>query len=282
MEYAGRITQRRVWAVSAALLLSFILCWKASAQTQALPETPTETPPEVSVATPSAEIDMSQGAMRVTPGRDPAPRLRSLFFSAEEIVAIRAAIASYKRRAANLGEEITEDEMLKLPGFQEAPSSRFFTYPQFFLESLVYHSPKDWVIWLNSQKITHASANITTDIRVLAIDENQVKLEWHPAVMERIMDVWQKNPTEGITVDSANGTVTFSLHTNQTFSSYVMRVLEGKVMPVTIDTDQLPLKETVVPEEAADSGIIPAAKASEREGLGGLIDAYQQLEERKP
>src|SRR5690606_7030051 len=111
----------------------------------------------------------------------------------------------------------------------------YYSYPQFFLESLVYHGPENWIIWVNGQKINQDTPKDNADIKVLAIDEDKVRLQWKPISMEKVNEVLAHSPNEEIEINNLHGTVDFTLRPNQTFSSYVMRVLEGKVLPVTID-----------------------------------------------
>jgi hypothetical protein len=267
--------------IGLAAMLTGLTIFPALAQT--VPPPPAESspasqepaaPPVASAPQAPAGEDINMNAEPRMPlmDKDEEPIIKSLLFTPEEIAAIRSATRSYKKRLGTLGvAPDDEDYLRKLAGAKDdTASARFFTYPQFFLESLVYHSPKDWVVWVNDQKITQDTARANTDIKVQQINESLVTFEWRPVSMDRVMEVWQKTPSEGVTVDAAQGVVVFSLHTNQTFSSYVMRVLEGKVMPVTIDISTVPV---VAPTQGV--GQTGAVK----KGLSGLIDAYKNAGE---
>lgn len=162
------------------------------------------------------------------------PGLESMFYSQAEVNSIRDALTAYLNRAK--GNNVSAAEYLnnatEIKKIQT--ENRYFTYPQFFLESLVYHSSLDWSIWVSGKKITAEYPAIEGELKVTAIDKERVSFEWIPVDMKKVMEIWDKWPNDDIKVDEYNKTVSFTLLPNQTFSSYVMRVLEGKVMPVTV------------------------------------------------
>lgn len=164
------------------------------------------------------------------------PKVKSLFFSAEEMASVRKAVSVYTRILSGEGGDAL-DFLKRLQGDEDAPkeTSRYFVYPQFFLASLVYHSDNDWSVYLNNQKLTHAQPEGTQGIRIQSIDKDKVTVEWNPSDMKKIEEVWTIKPNDEILVDLRQRKVVFTLRPNQTFSSYVMRVLEGKVMPMVID-----------------------------------------------
>ncbi len=204
----------------------------------------------------------------------------SLFFSGKELALIRTAIQSYQNQvgfSGSIGEGEQEDELKGLKPDEVA--KKYFTYPQLYLESLVYHSPNDWVVWINGQKILPTTPKQGADIQVEAIDRDKVTIVWRPVDMEKINEVWDISPTESVSVDDAQGTVTFTLRHNQTFSSYVMRVLEGKVVPVTVELQHArgakPKKE---PQAAPEAASAESGEDADNTGLGGLINSYKKLE----
>jgi hypothetical protein len=233
-------------------------------------------------------------------------RTKSLLFTQEEINDIHLAINTYLKYIGR-GGDLTFDEeafLSRLGGLKSNsnPENRFFTYPQFFLDSLVYHSPDDWIIWVNGEKITNATPKENNNIHVVSIDADKATIAWFPLSMDKVLDVWKKFPNETVEVDKKHGQVIFSLRPNQTFSSYVMKVLEGKVVPVTVDAAQAevftplsdqelppPTDEELLPAAAPSPAIgaapqpIPAAPTpaqtvpASREGLGGLINRYENL-----
>jgi|GEM_PF-2668828 len=164
--------------------------------------------------------------------------IRSILFSQGDIDAISGAQSAYeKQRSGATG--LNEDDFLKkleslsTKKIDQDPSS--FTYPQFFLSSILYHSPDDWVIWINGEKITKSSKNNQYNLQVLEINKEKVTLEWKPERMDKITDIGETGQNSLIKVDSINNKVTFTLKGHQTFTTYAMRIVEGKVAPATIN-----------------------------------------------
>ena len=225
-------------------------------------------------------------------GKSQYRKIKSIFFTPEEITDIRLALNTYKKHFVGHEEDAQfneEDFLNQLAGLRKSPkTNRYFVYPQFFLESLVYHGRDNWAVWINGQKITQNTPHENSDILVTAIDQNHVSLEWRPVAMERINDAWSKTSNNEIRVDKMNGVVAFSLRPNQTFSSYVMRVLEGKVQPVTVDNNIAGLleedEESSAQDTKAKTPAAPVAADSEssREGLTGLVKAYEKIGDGNP
>lgn len=163
---------------------------------------------------------------------------KSLFFSDADISAIRNARLFYEQhRSGNVVGGIAEDDFLKslekISATKSETVSKTFTYPQFFLSSIAYQSPNDWVVWINDEKIIPSSGVSSAGLKVLSINNEKVTIEWQPERMDKIAD---ESDTDGsVQVDFMKNKVIFTLKANQTFTSYAMRVVEGKVAPVTVD-----------------------------------------------
>lgn len=167
----------------------------------------------------------------------------SIFYSDNEVASIRQALSAYANRGdgGDQPSDFNAEEWLNQAGEikQARSQERYFTYPQFFLESLVFRSDADWTVWINGQRITPEANHEKSEIKIRNIDKHQVSLEWRPADMESVRKTWAKVAHGGAVVDESAGIVSFMLKPNQTFSSYVMKVLEGKVLPVTIDNQEI-------------------------------------------
>lgn len=237
-------------------------------------------------------------------------RIKSLFYSQAEISDIHLAVNTYLKHVSN-NDALSFDEesfLNRLGGLKRASNaqSRYFTYPQFFLDSMVYHSAENWIVWVNGRKLANDTPKDGTNIQVAAVTPEMVTLEWFPSQMDRVLEIWNQleNPavqSQGVQVDVAKAKVTFSLKPNQTFSSYTMNVLEGKALPVTVDIaalgnlqgsrvsldGQSVNNETAVPAAADkddDKTATPQKAQESKEGLGGLIRSYQNMPhgEQKP
>jgi hypothetical protein len=91
--------------------------------------------------------------------------------------------------------------------------------------------------------------------------------------MDKVVEAWRSQNNDDIQVDEQEGTVVFTLRPNQTFTSYLMRVVEGRVQPVTIGNVAQESTSTTFAPDAP-----PAAQDGEpKEGLGGLIDQYENM-----
>lgn len=163
--------------------------------------------------------------------------LTSLLLSDSDIASIRSARTYYEQHLNGKNNGIAEDDFLKnlekMSNMQET-EPKTFTYPQFYLASIAYRSANDWVVWINDEKITQESGVSADGLRIVQIDSGKVTVEWKPQRMDKIADI-ASSGNDAVKVDFLNNKVTFSLKANQTFTSYAMRVVEGKVPPMTVD-----------------------------------------------
>lgn len=197
------------------------------------------------------------------------PKVRSLFFNERDMESIRKAVAAYTRASSGEGGSEAMDFLRRLQGEEKPkPGQRYFMYPQFFLSSLVYHSSQDWSARINGQYYTNKQPE-GVGIRVTDIDKDKVALEWTPADLHRVEEVWNATTTKDPAVNLSGGKVTFTLKTNQTFSSYVMRVLEGKVKPKVLD----------LAPKTKDGKDLPAdgKSTSSKQGATGQKDFLDEL-----
>lgn len=198
---------------------------------QAMP--PAMVNPEGAVAAPA---NIAEPQKQVFQGEDTITK--SLLFSDGDIAAIHNARLFYEQhRSGNVVGGIAEDDFLKslekISTTKSETVSKTFTYPQFFLSSLAYQAPNDWVVWINDEKIIPSSGISVAGLKVLSINNEKVTIEWQPERMDKISD--EGDMDGSVQVDFMKNKVIFTLKANQTFTSYAMRVVEGKVMPVTVD-----------------------------------------------
>lgn len=170
-------------------------------------------------------------------------KIRSLFFSTGDLQTIRNARSYFEQTVKGIDKgNFSEEDFLKklekvtVDKLGSVPQS--FTYPQFFLSSIAYYSPRDWVVWVNNEKITQDSTLTPSGLLVSYIDADKVTFEWLPQRLDKIIDINEAGHESSIKVDLARKKVHFTLKANQTFTSYAMQVVEGKVPPVTIDNNK--------------------------------------------
>jgi hypothetical protein len=200
---------------------------------------------------------------------------KSLLFTPEEIASIRAALGAIGTSRAN-GEALP-DFIQSLTGenSENVAIERSFTYPVFFLSSLVYRSPEDWVVRINQQNFYKISALSSEEVSIVSIDHKKVRVRWRPADLAKIMPKWSSKTSKTVSFDAKDGVFEFTLQVNQTFSSHAMEVVEGKLLPITEAI-------SAIPESSAQSSELPSQPVVEpqeqHEGLQGLIGAYKDLE----
>jgi len=212
-----------------------------SPETQAAPAPAVTAPaPATTVAVPPVAADNdAKPAAPLQPDNylNTAPEI-SLLFRPEEIAALRKALAAYERNK-NAPKNNEDDYLSKLGDMadkvtgENKETSSYFVYPQFFLESLAYHSPTDWIVHISHRALTQDNVEVD-GLRVISIDQDKVLLEWKPIDMQKVNESWAIAHNDNIMVDAQKKLVEFTLRPNQTFSSYVMRVLEGKLDPVVV------------------------------------------------
>jgi hypothetical protein len=231
-----------------------------------------EAAPSIVFGGQSLQVEDTAAKRKKTP-----VQVKSLFFSAQEMASIRKAVAVYVRIASGDTNGDALDFLKRLQGGgaddKGRPGARYFVYPQFFLASLVYDSPQDWSVRVNNEKLTTKEPE-SMGIRVIEIDKDRVKLEWMPSDMHKVEEVWNVSPNKDVKVDVKAHKVTFTLRPNQTFTSYVMRVVEGKVMPMVIDLSPKAAKGDALPGEKA----APEKPGGEKDFIDEILGARK----RKP
>ena len=169
-------------------------------------------------------------------------------------------------------------------GVQPKPKSLVYFYPQFYLESLIFHSSNNWTISVNGRKFSSEDKSDAADnkqangsdpldnISVVKIDHEQVVFEWEPDNMMRVKASWAAASESKVQVDFETNKVIFALRLNQTFSSYLMEVVEGKVIPVQSAGEIATL---------AESSSTPVKEEDKsKKGLNSLMDSYKKLEDK--
>lgn len=274
--------------------------------------TPAASPPSSPApAVPGAApvLTLPNGALPTAPEPVPNPKPVSLFITPEELARINGALAAYKRMRENQSSNAENQAKNFLNQLEDKPAEVSlepakpvpFTYPQFYLQAISFQNDNDWMVILNGQKFIPNYDDPNSPLKMVIVDKDSVVVEWRPQDMEKVMQSWVQVPIgqSDVLVDSGRGTVTFTLRQNQTFSSYAMRVVEGKVQPVTVmimpdaiknNAPGMPLKPAAKPPgpakpaaaapEAAPPPPPPAASTGDgekKEGLAGLNATYKKM-----
>lgn len=174
-------------------------------------------------------------------------RPTSLFINKKELAKIQAAIDAYLRsrsQSEKRAEDRAKDFLNKLgenvEDVPKAPTKPVpFTYPQFYLAQISYQNDNDWVVWVNGKKFGAHLENTDSWIRFVDVNKEYVVIEWQPQNMKLVNTSWTLSPVNdaddnNISINNALDIVTFTLRQNQTFSSYAMQVVEGKLQPMHV------------------------------------------------
>lgn len=192
-------------------------------------ETGSETPAEPEVFTPS------YGTFE-----------KSLFYREQDISRMKNVLEVYER-VASKGEktDIAVDEQnidkllegLQDPNAKQEGAEALTEFPVYYIGSVLVRSPRDWVFWLNGERITPRTKS--GEISVIAVSNKGVTLHWKPTAFREIVNAATVNKNssaakqyaslvQSVRVDEAEGFIQFTLRPNQTFSSKYLKVLEGK------------------------------------------------------
>jgi hypothetical protein len=203
-----------------------------------------------------------------------SPVLTSLFFSATELEAISLARKQYMDRDVRATE--SEADLLdQLQGIKEAnqkPKEELQEkfYPQFYLETLIYHAPTDWTVWLKEGDI---SKKYTPDVvippeaplKIITINKEDISFIWKPKGWVAASGAY-KEGTPGINIDKEKQQVVFTLRVNQIMLGKDMQIKEGYTPPVATEPAAVDVKD-VPPANAK-----PQAPAKVLKGAAPKVD----------
>ena len=97
------------------------------------------------------------------------------------------------------------------------------------LGSIIYLSAKNWVTWINNQKITNRNNNPENEIYVESVQRDQVNLLWQISVTKwKILMGYNSNQILPDLNKNNEIEIRFSLRPNQTFSLSDDKVIEGQ------------------------------------------------------
>lgn len=294
----------------------------APAPVVSVPAVPAPVVPVPAVPSPAPKAEgegTADGALAARP-----PRANSLFLTPEQLQRVQAAVQKYRQlqaqRAKARPAQPPGQQQARRPAQnpnakpnakdpddyltaltrkpvtnQEAPEAPYL-YPQFYMDFLMFHTPSNWVAMINGKRFAAEDvAPKGAALKVVSVERERVFVEWKPDNMKRVRASWGVEPNPEVQVDYAKGIVRFPLRQNQTFSSYLMRVVEGRVTPVKSSAE---LDETadLAPRPAAPRpGNKPAkakaqpspakaaakpAAAGQKTGLNGLLNNYRNLENK--
>jgi hypothetical protein len=220
----------------------------------------------------------AQGAAKApAPAPAPAPEIfkeyKSIMFSDQEIIQLKATEEAQKIKRAQ--EERQQVAVEKEPRKRQA--SAYYTYPQFYLGSLAYYSAEEWTFWLNGKKYTPASGTEADGVTIESVLPSRIIFTYKVRKEEPI-DLQATPNDSGIQINTNERSIMFALSPNQTFSTYGLRLYEGRIQPVTVALGASNLSKSASMAEETLKQIFESPPTQDDAGLEGLINRNNQLE----
>lgn len=124
---------------------------------------------------------------------------------------------------------------------QQARVEKPEVIPSLYLNSITYLSPRQWVAWINGQRV--GPEDKAENYQILDVDRNQLVVRFRVKELSRLDPMWREQvvvSTDRITADDprlaegmihyhyGSSTFTLALRPNQTFTGKRMRIIEGR------------------------------------------------------
>ena len=159
-------------------------------------------------------------------------------------------------------------------------------FPVYHVASIVYRSPRDWMVWVNGNRITPKRNN--GEMRVVGVRPDQVQLSWKPDNWQYRTQVWQdKQPLSpemrkiqsrqaSSFVNMQSETLGAVMRQNQTWVTATPIIVEGKhpELEVTIKPEMKSADQTA--EGAA--GVVPSFSSKAAQEY--MSDAVKQTAQK--
>jgi hypothetical protein len=159
-------------------------------------------------------------------------KMTSLMFSDEENSNIERAVESLKNNQIyspdeGEGEAKVKNEADKKKTEEKTENEKSYIY----LASIIYSNPKDWVVWVNEQKITSGTNKKEKELYLTSVNKDKVSIRWTISVSKWKILSGAKLDALAPAVNKDNKiVVNFDLKQNQTFILSANSVVEGKAV----------------------------------------------------
>lgn len=178
---------------------------------------------------------------------------KSAIFPDSDIELMRTALDKSERIMAAGQMPSPEMETVQTPVEAAPPPQQLpdLLFPVYHVSSILYHSPGDWMVWLNGQRVTPKRNK--GDVRVTGVSRDFVQLSWKPDNWEYRQQVWNDKTAlapelqrilaaQARTYVNVQGqTVSAVMRANQTWVTVNPIVVEGKhpELEVTVKAESL-------------------------------------------
>ncbi len=160
-------------------------------------------------------------------------KIGSLMLDEQELSNVERAAESFKNNVSfsldgtdEKSKTLSEEDKLK----QEEDKSQENEKSYIYLASIIYFSPKDWIVWINDKKITSQSNDRKKELYVEAIKRDSVKVLWKLSLSKWKVISGLKEELAPKTNGENQIEIRFSLKQNQTFVLSTNTVVEGQAL----------------------------------------------------
>ena len=181
-------------------------------------------------------------------------KMTSLMFNDEENSNIERAVESLKSNEVyspgeDEGEAKAKAEADKQKTEEKTENEKSYIY----LASIIYFTAKDWVVWVNEQKITPATNKKEKELYVTSVHKDKVSIRWTISVSKWKILSGAKLDAPAPAVNEDNKiVVNFDLKQNQTFILSANSVVEGKAVVAILKKKEESRKAAAQPTKKAE------------------------------
>lgn len=281
----GKIT---VWAL--------IFClYGVTSWAQQAPSTVDNRAATISPAAPVEKIDEKKtDEINTKPTAVDPNAIPSIFFTPNESAAIAQAREQYAGKVVpteNEADLLEQIQGIKAHAKPEEELQEKF-YAQFYLQTLIYHTPTNWHAWLKGSEASKKFSPETHDapelgITLIQANKEDITFEWKPKNWLQVSKVYKKGDP-AIIMDESRHVIIFTLRVNQTMASIDMAIHEGVAVPTPVVEGEATAPNTAAAEKTLPAGedaakntaVPPAVPAAQPAPPAGVAGAYQALESK--
>lgn len=153
----------------------------------------------------------------------------SIMYSKKRMSEIERALEVYLEQKSKGFETVREEEdfLTQLDTPVQGQEYRVI-FPNIYLSAILFRGNDNWSAWINNQRITSKKPENTLGITIARISDKSATIHWKPIQNKsKFYKIYAVEENDSIRYLEEDETYEFTLHTNQTFSSYDMKILEG-------------------------------------------------------
>jgi len=159
-------------------------------------------------------------------------KMTSLMFNDEENANIERAVESLKNNQVYSPGEDEDEIKAKAESDKKKTEEKTENEKSYiYLASIIYFTAKDWVVWVNEQKITPATNKKEKELYVTSVYKDKVSIRWTISLSKwKILSGAKLDDPTPVVNEDNKIVVNFDLKQNQTFILSANSVVEGKAV----------------------------------------------------